>query len=270
MMEVRTIGLVISFGLMLLPLLIFKYMKLPLIKATGVAFLRMVVQLAVIGLILSYIFRWDHPAITIGWLAFMVAAATYTVLERLELPWTFLLPVVLFPLLLASGSMLAIFAVLVVKPDTAVGYPLVNPRLLIPVFGMILGNSMNATAQALERLASDLKANWRRYYSDITMGARPREAAAPFIRNAMRASQMPRIMNMASVGIISLPGMMAGLIVQGADPTQAIKYQMMVMAGIFVAVTLAVGGTLHLYVGKIFDNWYLPVPTLRRKKGLRP
>jgi putative ABC transport system permease protein len=74
----------------------------------------------------------------------------------------------------------------------------------------------------------------------------------------MHASLLPQLLNIASMGVVSLPGMMTGQILGGASPLVAIKYQMMIMTAIFSGVCLTDYLGIRLYLLKRFDKFYLP------------
>ena len=113
---------------------------------------------------------------------------------------------------------------------------------VIPIAGMVLGNSMNGIALALERVFADLDSRSEELLAMTALGASPWEAASPSIRLALRAGLMPTINSMAAVGIVFIPGMMAGQILAGADPVEATGYQIVVM--LMVAAATAIGSML--------------------------
>ncbi len=254
-MDINWIGLGLSALLLIIPIVISRLKKLNLVTTLLKAFARMVIQLAMIGLVLEYLFKWNHPASTLGWMLVMIGAAVYTIISRLEINWRFLLPVIVFPLLASTLIVMPFVIYVVVRPD-----PMLDARFLIPIFGMVLGNGMNSTALALERFHSDIKSSRKEYYTYIAMGATPREATFGFCQKALKSSMMPRIMNISAIGIIALPGMMSGQILSGASPATAIKYQIMIMIAIITAVTLTVFLALRLFTARMFDNDFLPLP----------
>ncbi len=254
-MDINWIGLGLSALLLIIPIIISRLKKLNLVGTLLKAFARMVIQLAMIGLVLEYLFKWNTPASTIGWMLIMIGAAVHTIISRLDINWRFLLPVIVFPLLASSLIVMPFVIYVVVRPE-----PMLDARFLIPIFGMVLGNSMNSTALALERFHSDIRSSWKEYYTYISMGATPREATFGFCQKALKMSMMPRIMNISAIGIIALPGMMSGQILSGASPVTAIKYQIMIMIAIITAVTLTVFLALRLFTARMFDEHYLPLP----------
>jgi putative ABC transport system permease protein len=116
------------------------------------------------------------------------------------------------------------------------------PRYVIPIAGMVLGNSMNGIALALERTFSDMDSRSGEMLALTALGATPWEAASPSIRQAMRAAMIPGINTLSAAGIVFIPGMMAGQLLAGADPLTAAPYQIVVM--VMVATADVLGSTL--------------------------
>ena len=120
--------------------------------------------------------------------------------------------------------------------------PWYSPRYVIPIAGMVLGNSMTGIALSLERVFADLDARSDEVRAMTALGASPWEAAHPSIRTALRAGLIPTINSMAAAGIVFIPGMMTGQILAGADPLEATKYQIVVM--LMVSAAEIVGAVL--------------------------
>jgi putative ABC transport system permease protein len=111
-----------------------------------------------------------------------------------------------------------------IRPD-----PWYDPRYAIPLFGMMLGNAMTGIAIGLNALANDLASRRAAVEAHLLTGATRWQALAPSMRRAARAGLIPIINAMAATGVVSLPGMMTGQILAGADPEQAVRYQILVM-----------------------------------------
>jgi putative ABC transport system permease protein len=114
-----------------------------------------------------------------------------------------------------------------------------TPQYFIPIGGMVAGNSMNALAISLERFFSDLRTRKDEVEMMLCLGADFREASKEMFRNALKAGMIPSINSMMGVGIVSLPGMMTGQILAGADPVDAVRYQIVVMLMIVAATVLS-------------------------------
>ena len=115
---------------------------------------------------------------------------------------------------------------------------------IIPIAGMVIGNSMNAMAISLERLLGDLRGRRGEVEMQLCLGADYREASQDIFRDAMRAGMIPSINSMMAVGVVFIPGMMTGQILAGADPVSAIRYQIVVM--VMLVGSTALGSLLVL------------------------
>ena len=257
-MDISYIGLLLAMLLLVFPLMIFSQLKLKLSKQLLISFGRMIGQLALIGLWLQFLLDQEDWRLTLLWVVIMLLNAIMTLRGRLRFQRRILVPVLFAALGTASLVVMPWILFMVVRPD-----PLFSAKFVIPIYGMVLGNSMNSCALALERFESGLSDNWKAYYTRLSLGATLWEAALPPFRKAMQASLLPQLLTIASMGVVSLPGMMTGQILGGSSAIVAIKYQMMVMAAIFSAVTLADFVAIRLYLVRRFNRYYLPIQELK-------
>lgn len=188
------------------------------------ALFRMLIQLVLIGYVLTYIFASDSPYLIVLILSIMLIAASMIAMRPLQQQQKSLY-LYAFVSIFFGGLftlIMVIFGVLDLNPWY-------EPRFLIPIAGMIFANAMNAVSISAERFESEMsrKNNYR-------------EARA----TSYKAALIPIINALFAVGLVSLPGMMTGQILSGVDPLIAVRYQMMVMlmilgsAGISVAIYL--------------------------------
>ena len=129
-----------------------------------------------------------------------------------------------------------------------------TPQYFIPIGGMVAGNSMNALAIGLERFFSELRTRKDEVEMMLCLGADFREASKEIHRNALKAGMIPSINSMMGVGIVSIPGMMTGQILAGADPVDAVRYQIVVMLMIVAATALSAMLVLHLVRRRCFGS----------------
>ncbi|MCG8376328.1 MAG: ABC transporter permease, partial [Chlorobiales bacterium] len=99
----------------------------------------------------------------------------------------------------------------------------------LPIGGMVIGNSMSALAIALERLFGEMRQQRGLIETRLCLGANYKEASSEMFKNAVTAGMIPSINAMMGVGLVFIPGMMSGQILAGADPLQAIRYQIVIM-----------------------------------------
>lgn len=252
-MDISYWGLFFSMLLLLFPLAIFHQLKLQLTKQLFTAFGRMIAQLALIGLWLQFLFQKDNAWLTLLWVLIMLSNAVITLRGRIKFQRRILAPIFFMALGVASLIVLPWLLFVVIRPR-----PFLAATIVIPIYGMVLGNTMNSCALAMERFEGKLSDNWKAYFTRITLGASHWEAALPAFQQAMHISLLPRLLSIASMGVVSLPGMMSGQILGGASAVVAIKYQMMIMAAIFTSVTIADYLAIRLYLKRRFDQYYLP------------
>jgi len=262
-MDISYLSLLLAALLLSIPVMVFYQLKLEMIRNTLLSFVRMGIQLAVIGLVLQFIFQQSNLWLTLLWMMVMLSSAIWTLYKRLKIKAGILLPIMITALGTTSLVVMPWIVILVIKPQ-----PLFAPEYLIPIYGMVLGNSMNSSALALERFESGLADNWKAYYSRIIMGANLLEASIKPFRQAIKTSLMPQLLTIATIGVVSLPGMMTGQILGGASPLVAIKYQLMIMISIFSGVCLTDYLAIRLYIAKRFDSYYLPLE-IRNQKGAK-
>jgi len=197
---------------------------------------RTFIQLFLLGYVLEFIFKIQNFWLVIMFFSLMILFAAWTIKGRVkEKQISFFLPVFF-------SMIVSYFIVSYIVTAVLIGVkPWWSPHYFIPLGGMVIGNSMNAIAIALERLLSEL----RRCRGEIEMklchGADFKEASENIVRRSIKAGMIPSINSMMAVGIVFIPGIMTGQILAGADPLIAIRYQIIVMVMLVGSTTL---GTL--------------------------
>jgi putative ABC transport system permease protein len=214
-------------------------LSLGITKDLAIATVRTYVQLLALGFVLRWVFGIDSPWLVVGLVLLMVLAAARILVKRSPDA-----PPGIFGSAFVSMALtgfLITFAVtgVIVQVD-----PWYLPQYVIPLAGMVVGNSMNGIALALERMFADLDRREDEVLALTALGATPWEAAHPAIRDALRAGLIPTINSMAAAGIVFIPGMMSGQILAGADPVTATGYQIVVM--LMVAAATALGSVMAL------------------------
>jgi putative ABC transport system permease protein len=236
--------------LMLIPLAVFFYLQLGIILDTLLALVRMTVQLILVGLYLKYIFQLNNPFVSLAWLAVMLVVATISIINKAGLKrgpffWRSLAGVAVSTLFVSGW-----FILVAIRPD-----PIYDARYLVPITGMILGNCLRSNVLSLERFYSGIHKNENEFMTYLMLGASLREATRPYLRDAIKAAVNPSIATMATMGIVSLPGMMTGQILGGELPITAIKYQIGIMICIFVAMSIAALMNILLSLSVAFDDY---------------
>ena len=159
-------------------------------------------------------------------------------------------------MLVGCGGATFVFCGLVVRYS-----PWYDPRYLIPLAGMIIGNSMNGASLAAERLAAEIRERREEVETAICLGATARQASTTAVRLAFSAALMPTMNTMAAMGIVSIPGMMTGQILSGTEPIIAVRYQIAIMC----AITGAVAITSYLIVLLGYRHYFTAAHQLREE-----
>lgn len=128
-----------------------------------------------------------------------------------------------------------------------------DPQYLIPLLGMVLGNTLTGISLGLDRFMEGLVSQQSQIETLLTLGATRWEAAHQQVKDAMRVGMIPMINSMMVMGLVSLPGMMTGQILAGANPIDAVRYQIVIILmiasstalGVFGIVVLAFNALLH-------------------------
>lgn len=227
--------------------------------------LRMLVQLSAIGFVLKFIFIQTNPIWTFGWALVMLAVAGHEILARQSYRVRGMQAYGLSTVtLMFVGFVCTGFAIgLLIHPD-----PWYSPRYVLPILGMVLGNTMTGIALGMEALTSAVKNSQSLIEGRLLMGAPRFVALNKHIKQALKTGMMPIINAMAASGIVSLPGMMTGQIIAGVDPIDATKYQLMIMfliaGGTALGTTMGVLGTAYLVTD---ERHRLRVDRLRSKSS---
>jgi putative ABC transport system permease protein len=237
-------------GLVLVPWLGLGFAGVRLSKDIGIGLLRMVLQLGLIGIYLKTLFTLNNPWLNGLWILVMLTVADLSILRRAGLRrrlfFLSTFTAVALSVLFSAGYLI----LLVIRPPL-----LYDARYLVPLTGMILGNCLQGNVIALERFFSTLKKNEDEYLTYLLLGATRWEAVRPWFRAAVKAALNPTLAGMATMGLVSLPGMMTGQILGGGEPWLAVKYQIAIMVAIFASTTLAALLNLRLSLRLAFNEW---------------
>jgi len=194
-------------------------------REAAISMARGLVQMVLVGMVLAMLL---HGSLLIGSLILllMMVAAAFTAARRLRGMDGALL---LCFWAIAAGAGVVIAAML------AMGSLRADIAILVPVGSMIIANAMNACAQAIERFRAEIIAHVGQIEAGLSLGAEPAVAVAPYLDSAVYASLLPRLDMMKSLGLVWIPGVMAGMVVSGTSPVYAAIYQFVVVAMILAA-----------------------------------
>ncbi|KAK9862423.1 hypothetical protein WJX84_010314 [Apatococcus fuscideae] len=189
-----------------------------------VAALRCVLQLLALGYILGPIFAYNTWWLVLSYSFIMLLVGNYEACARPAYSYTGMFLQTLTCLGSSAGVFL-VYAMLIIIQI----HPWYQPQYFIPVLGMLLGNAISGISVGLSTVLEELSSGRERVELLLAMGASRMEATTEIVQRAARVALTPILNQMSVVGLVSIPGMMTGQILSGSDPSQAARYQMIVM-----------------------------------------
>lgn len=234
--------------LLLLVLFIMKKCKIDNTSLVIVASCKMTIQLILAGLILTYVFNNPRPIFTFIYLLVMILFTIHQALSKNKnLNKQFKIVIALSIAL--SGVFVLVYFVYVV-----IGESLSNPQYVIPISGMIMGNTMTGVSLATKTFNESIEVQREKINALLCFGVSPSTILLPFAKQALETAMLPTINSMLGMGIVSLPGMMTGQILAGSSPATAILYQISVTIAICTAVTCSCFGSLYFGYRTLYDE----------------
>ncbi|MBD3161267.1 MAG: iron export ABC transporter permease subunit FetB [Candidatus Eisenbacteria bacterium] len=251
MIRLSAVDLSIAAGLIVILAILTVRMQLGMTRSLLVASARTTVQLLLLGLVLREVFA-QQRLVWIGLMALvMLLAAGREVMARQERRlggwWGFGVG--------TTSMFLSSFAVALLALLAMVGpTPWYDPQYAIPLLGMLLGNTMNGIALALDRLTDSTWEQREMIEQRLMLGSTRGEAIGTIRRASIRSGMIPIVNAMAAAGIVSLPGMMTGQILAGAPPMEAVKYQILIMFLIASGSGFGTVAAVALASRRLFDD----------------
>jgi len=201
-----------------------------------IASVRMTVQLIAVGYLLEYVFGHADPYITLLLVTIMLAFAVHTIIKRSKNPLSRAMKKwIAYSMLSGFTVSLCVFVFMILGLR-----PWYEPRYVIPIAGMIIGNSMTGIALGVNTLTGGMKSRRSLIEAAMLFGASPKTACRSVVNDAFDAAMLPTLNSMVGMGIVFLPGMMTGQILGGASPLMAIEYQIAIMLCMVGSVSLSV------------------------------
>jgi putative ABC transport system permease protein len=215
-----------------------------LLGQTAIAIIRGFVQIILVGLVLVLIIN-KPPVISLPVLAVMIITAAIISGRRAKgTPGAF--HAALYGILIGSVSIITLM--------TLVGAIKFSVEEMVPVGSMLIANTMNTAAQALERFRSDVASHTGQIEAALALGADPAGTVRPYVGAAAESAMIPRVDNLASLGIVWIPGLMAGMLVQHGNAIEAAIYNFSVIAMIYASSGIAASATLSVVRHRAFTT----------------
>lgn len=224
MIELDLLDLLWALGLMAAAIGLSSWQRLGLSWNLAIATGRTVLQLFAVGYFLAVVFAWRNPWAVLVVLIIMLTIAAVVARNRISQKMARLLPLVWGCLLTSTALTLTYTSLWVIRPETWY-----EPRYVIPLAGIVLGNAMNAASISGERLVGALQNSRLEIETHLSLGATPAQAIGQYRRAAVKAGLIPTLNAMMVVGVVTLPGIITGQLLSGVNPFNAALYQMLIM-----------------------------------------
>lgn len=216
-------------------------LKLGLEKSLMIASVRMAVQLLLIGFVLEWLFAQDNVLTIILISLMMTGVAGIAAVNQTKRRFAGIYLNSLISVFASSSIIVGLGMAGIIKVQ-----PWYDPQYLIPMLGMVLGNTLNGISLSLDRFMEGLIGQREQIETLLALGATRLEATQRQVSEACRVGMIPTINSMMIMGLVSLPGMMTGQILAGANPIDAVRYQIVIMFMIAAATALGIFGVVLL------------------------
>lgn len=245
-LAISNLSLLLASSLVLIALVIDYKEKLGLGKDIFIAAIRAVLQLFIIGYVLSAIFKLNNAITTTIMVGFIIFNAAYNAGKRAShLKNSFQISLIAIGLG-TSVSLIVLFLSGTLKW---------TPSQIIPVTGMIASNAMTAIGVGYRTMQSKFTDQKQQIQEKLALGATKKQASLSVIKESIKTAMSPSIDSTKTVGLVSLPGMMSGLMFAGIDPTTAIRYQIVIMFMLISTTGFATMIATYLSYGKYFNEF---------------
>jgi len=222
-----------------------RWKTIPVEKEIGFGTVRSFVQLIAVGYALEFIFGSDSLWLVVLAVAVMLLVGAYTAGQRAE---HFKNGFSIALVAMTTGSLVTLGLMLALKIIS------IEARYIIPLTGMIISNTMNATAIAFNRIGSDLKSNRLAVETGLSLGKSWKEASRNYYREAVKAGMISILNFMKTAGIVALPGAMTGMILAGTSPLTAVLIQLIVAYMLLCSVTIGAIIAAEMSIRRFFNS----------------
>ncbi|MFX1286677.1 MAG: ABC transporter permease [Promethearchaeota archaeon] len=229
--EITTMIISITFSILLLTLLVLLsyWQKIKMEKAFIWSFGRGFIQILLMASVLILIFELKELLILYSVLLFMCVFAAYTAKNRFPYPNIFKLELIA----ITTGSIIVMVFVTSFPPQTPIIVQ--EGTYIIPMGGMVIANVMVMTTIVLERIIADVKKSRGVIEAALSLGDSSWNSVKPILKESFRAGLLPTTNRVAVLGIVTIPGLMSGMIIGGVNPIVAAVYQVVIFLMILSA-----------------------------------
>lgn len=220
-----------------------RWQRLQMGKMFLTSYVRGLVQILLMGSVLIIIFSLENLVLLFLILLFMCFFAAWTISRRYNYPNMFRIEMYAIT---AGGILVMVFV-------TAAGIVEPKGEFIIPMGSMTISNAMVITGIAMERIFSDIKKSRGTIEAALALGDTPRNAVSKILQESMRAGLVPSTNRMAILGVVSIPGLMAGMIIGGANPVEAAAYQIIIFLMILSSGFIGEVVVSYMFVREFFN-----------------
>lgn len=236
--------------LALIPFSIMLLNGVKLLKDGIISIVRMSMQLGLVGLYLGVIFELNNFWLNVLWILVMAVVCSSNIINSNKLKYKYFIAPILSAVSISVIINMLYFNYFIVHVDQ-----LFNAKYLIPISGMLLGNTLKGSIVVTNSFFDYFVNNEKEYLFTLSLTACKQETVKPVIRKSLTNALKLNVSGMATIGLVALPGMMTGQILGGSSPMIAVKYQCAIMVTIFSTVSLAIYLIL-LFYSKVSFNEY--------------
>ncbi|MFW9997144.1 MAG: ABC transporter permease [Candidatus Odinarchaeota archaeon] len=228
-------------------ILVSKWQKMGMGRAYIISFTRGFIQLILVAFILEIIFDLEELTLLIIALVVMSLLAAQSSAQQ-------------FPgypnVLIIQAMSITVSSIVVMGISSTIGIIDLVGEFVIPMGGMVISNAMVISGIVLERIFSDISKQKGQIEAALSLGASVNQACQPILREAFRAGVLPSTNRVAILGIVSIPGLMSGMIIGGMEPIIAAIYQIIIFLMILAAGVIAELIAGYYFVKQLFTKQY--------------
>ncbi|MEC0230692.1 ABC transporter permease [Paenibacillus alba] len=247
-MSTLALGFTLTF--VMITIALSKWQKLGLEKDIALGTIRGSLQLLFIGYVLHYVFKTENIALIGIIIAIMILIATHNAGKRGEglqgIHWRVAASIAVTEVL----TLTLMLGLGIIKPTT---------QFIIPISGMTIGSSMIVCGLFLNQMNREVASSKEEIEALLALGSTVRQAIQQALQRSVKASMIPTIDGMKTVGLVQLPGMMTGMIIAGANPVEAVRYQILIL----FAFTAAAAITSIILSMLSYKLWFTREMTLK-------
>jgi putative ABC transport system permease protein len=224
LIKLDIMDLILAVGLMAIAIGLSVWEKLGLELNIALATGRTILQLIVLGYVLDFIVAVDNIWAVVGILTIILTITAIVARNRISQKIPLLLPLVWVVIFISTSLTLLYTNLLIIQPDRWY-----EPRYLIPLGGILLGNAMNAAAVSGERLVSSIKQFPTEIETHLSLGATPQQAISPYRQEAIKAAFLPTLNQMMLIGMVTIPTFTSGQLLAGVSALEAVSYEILII-----------------------------------------